>query len=93
MKRTWYAPGATWGPRVPPAAHEAGWKDVVTVPPAHVPGDPTENLNFGQVTRIIARFELPHGLAAPPAGLPPYVWHCHILEHEEHDMMRPLVVR
>jgi hypothetical protein len=20
------------------------------------------------------------------------VWHCHILEHEEHDMMRPLVV-
>jgi spore coat protein A len=21
-----------------------------------------------------------------------YVWHCHILEHEEHDMMRPLCV-
>jgi spore coat protein A len=21
-----------------------------------------------------------------------YVWHCHILEHEEHDMMRPLVI-
>jgi spore coat protein A len=21
-----------------------------------------------------------------------YVWHCHILDHEEHDMMRPLVV-
>jgi multicopper oxidase len=21
-----------------------------------------------------------------------YVWHCHILEHEEHDMLRPLVV-
>ena len=20
------------------------------------------------------------------------VWHCHILEHEEHDMMRPLVI-
>ena len=29
-----------------------------------------------------------------PAGLVynEYVWHCHILEHEEHDMMRPLVV-
>jgi hypothetical protein len=29
-----------------------------------------------------------------PAG-PTYnefVWHCHILEHEEHDMMRPVVV-
>jgi len=22
-----------------------------------------------------------------------FVWHCHTLEHEEHDMMRPLVVR
>ncbi len=22
-----------------------------------------------------------------------YVWHCHILEHEEHDMMRPLVIQ
>ena len=26
------------------------------------------------------------------AGGAEYVWHCHILEHEEHDMMRPLVV-
>ena len=22
-----------------------------------------------------------------------YVYHCHILEHEEHDMMRPLIIR
>ncbi|MFH1595139.1 MAG: multicopper oxidase domain-containing protein, partial [Pseudomonadota bacterium] len=22
-----------------------------------------------------------------------YVWHCHLLGHEENDMMRPLVVR
>jgi spore coat protein A, manganese oxidase len=21
-----------------------------------------------------------------------YVWHCHVLEHEDHDMMRPLEV-
>jgi spore coat protein A len=31
------------------------------------------------VTRLIARFDRP--------GL--YVWHCHILEHEDHEMMRP----
>ena len=32
------------------------------------------------VTRIIIRFE----------GYPwRYVWHCHILEHEAKDMMRP----
>jgi spore coat protein A len=42
------------------------------------------------------KFELP----TPPFTIPvsprtgghEYVWHCHILEHEEHDMMRPLVV-
>jgi FtsP/CotA-like multicopper oxidase with cupredoxin domain len=36
----------------------------------------------GQVARIRARFDLP--------GL--YVWHCHILEHEDHEMMRPYLV-
>ena len=36
----------------------------------------------GMVTRVIAKFDL--------AGL--YVWHCHILEHEDHEMMRPLQV-
>ena len=30
---------------------------------------------------------------SPRTGGKEYVWHCHILEHEEHDMMRPLVVR
>lgn len=36
----------------------------------------------GHMTRIIAKFDLP--------GL--YVWHCHILEHEDNEMMRPLQV-
>ena len=27
--------------------------------------------------------------ASPRTGGHEYVWHCHILEHEEHDMMRP----
>ncbi len=37
----------------------------------------------GMVTRIIARFE----------GFPGrYVWHCHILEHEDNEMMRPFDV-
>ncbi|SJM91713.1 multicopper oxidase domain-containing protein [Crenothrix polyspora] len=37
----------------------------------------------GQMTRINVKFE--------NAGL--FVWHCHILEHEDHDMMRPLSVQ
>lgn len=36
----------------------------------------------GEVTRIIATFE----------RLGEYVWHCHILSHEDHEMMRKFVV-
>ena len=36
----------------------------------------------GEVTRIRAKFDI--------AGL--YVWHCHIVEHEDNEMMRPYVV-
>lgn len=36
----------------------------------------------GEVTRVVARFDNP--------GL--YVWHCHILEHEDNEMMLPFCV-
>jgi len=36
----------------------------------------------GQVTRVKAHFDI--------AGL--YVWHCHIVEHEDNEMMRPFTV-
>jgi spore coat protein A len=36
----------------------------------------------GEVTRITARFDLPGE----------YVWHCHILSHEDHEMMRPFYI-
>lgn len=36
----------------------------------------------GYVTRVRAKFDI--------SGT--YVWHCHILSHEEHDMMRPMAV-
>jgi spore coat protein A len=58
------------GERRPPPKGEAGWKDTAVMPP-------------GEITRVIARFDLP--------GL--YVWHCHILEHEDHEMMRPYRVQ
>jgi spore coat protein A len=44
----------------------------------------TIRANPAQVTRIIMTWE-------DYAG--EYVWHCHILEHEDHDMMRPLIVQ
>lgn len=66
-----------------PEATELGWKETVRMHP-------------GEVTSVIMKFDLPTvPFTVPPSprtGGNEYVWHCHILEHEEHDMMRPLVV-
>ena len=71
------------GPILAPDANEFGWKETV-------------RMNPGQVTRVFMKFDLPSVPftvpASPRTGGNEYVWHCHILEHEEHDMMRPLVV-
>jgi spore coat protein A, manganese oxidase len=78
----------------PPDANEMGWKETV-------------RMNPGEVTVVAMRFDLPKmpstinnrfKVKVPTSPRPQalgkyeYVWHCHILEHEEHDMMRPLVV-
>ncbi len=54
------------------------------------PPEPTESgwkdtvrAHSNMVTRIIVRFD----------GYPgKYVWHCHVLEHEDNEMMRPYEV-
>jgi spore coat protein A, manganese oxidase len=46
----------------------------------------------GYVTRIIMRFDLPHRAPVTPGQELLYVWHCHILEHEDNEMMRPYKV-
>jgi FtsP/CotA-like multicopper oxidase with cupredoxin domain len=28
-----------------------------------------------------------------PVNSGPYVWHCHIVDHEDNEMMRPVVVQ
>jgi spore coat protein A len=43
----------------------------------------TVRADVGMITRIIIRFE---GFTGR------YVWHCHILEHEDNEMMRPFDV-
>jgi spore coat protein A len=81
---------APTGPFVAPDANELGFKETVKMHP-------------GQVTRVAMKFDLPpvpstvngHPVnfpTSPRTGGYEYVWHCHILEHEEHDMMRPLIV-
>ena len=73
------------GPPTRPDPNEVGWKDTV-------------RMNPGEVATIIMQFTLPKLPASmgnplsPRTGGHEYLWHCHILEHEEHDMMRPFVV-
>jgi spore coat protein A, manganese oxidase len=74
------------GKLTPPDPNEQGWKETIRMNPM-------------EVTRIIMKFDLPVLPAAmgnplsPRTGNHEYVHHCHILEHEEHDMMRTLVVK
>jgi len=84
------APYLTSGPTAMgrhPRPQEAAWKDTVLMHP-------------GEVTRILVKFAPQSVHAFPgvnafpfdPTADPGYVWHCHILEHEENDMMRPLAL-
>ncbi len=89
------------GPARPPDLNEQGWKETVRMNPGEVT---TVIMNF---KLPLVPFTVPNTPRAngPIGGFPglnvtllpgqtahEYVWHCHILEHEEHDMMRPLVV-
>jgi FtsP/CotA-like multicopper oxidase with cupredoxin domain len=69
-------------------ATESGWKDTAIAP-------------NGFVTRIRVRWAPQEAPASTSSGSNPfaafdptlepgYVWHCHMLEHEDNDMMRPL---
>ncbi len=79
-----FVPTSPW---TAPDPNYRGWKETV-------------RMNPGEVTRVIMKLQLPvvpfPVPGSPRAGMQgghEYVWHCHILEHEEHDMMRPLVIR
>jgi spore coat protein A len=49
----------------------------------------TVKANPGYFTRIRAQFDLPAGTRTAQT----YVHHCHIVEHEDNDMMRPFTVK
>jgi spore coat protein A, manganese oxidase len=57
--------------------------DPVPPDPAEAGWKDTVRASPGAVTRIITKFEGYTGR---------YVWHCHILEHEDNEMMRPYEV-
>ncbi len=57
---------------------------VINTPPGVVENTPKDMVTAlpGQITRIKATFDKPGR----------YVWHCHILSHEDHEMMRVMHV-
>ncbi len=77
------------GPVVPPDPNEAGWKDTFKILPGMVNRvlvrwAPTETAVDGvQPGQNLLHFD-------PTVG-PSYVWHCHILDHEDTEMMRPYI--
>jgi spore coat protein A len=66
---------------VPPLPEEQAWKDTIQMRP-------------GEVTTIRVRFTTAEGNPFPfdATSLPGYVWHCHIIDHEDNEMMRPYQV-
>jgi hypothetical protein len=73
----------------PPLPNERGWKDTHVVLPGEVT---TFIVRFAPTTAPVnasgADLEYPFD---PSAG-PGYVWHCHIVDHEDNEMMRPYAV-
>jgi FtsP/CotA-like multicopper oxidase with cupredoxin domain len=77
------------GAAVLPLPSEQGWKDTVIAYP-------------GEVTRFVVRWaptDLPNTTSVANAYFPfdpngghGYVWHCHIIDHEDNEMMRPTSV-
>lgn len=87
------------GSAIPPAAGEMGWKDTIHVPPGQVTRllVPFGNDALG-TAGTTGTDDIPFGrLVTEGAGIAygsfggsftgTYVWHCHILDHEENDMM------
>ncbi|MGZ4869604.1 MAG: multicopper oxidase family protein [Halobacteriota archaeon] len=65
-----------------PDANEQGWKDTV-------------RMNPNEVTIVKVRFAPTDGSKNFPFDArigPGYVWHCHIVDHEDNEMMRPYKV-
>jgi spore coat protein A, manganese oxidase len=82
-------PYLTGSPR-PPDPWESGWKDTAKIYP-------------GEVMKIVIRWapsNSPGQQSRPGRNLysfdptkgPGYVWHCHIIDHEDNEMMRPYKV-
>jgi len=92
------------GKPIPPDPNEAGWKDTLKMYPGTVTRLVTrwapQDVGVGKVSAGQNKFAFDptatlgvrnDGFGFP--GGPGYVIHCHILDHEDNDMMRPFELR
>jgi spore coat protein A len=71
-----------------PAVAGAPLGPVVPAPAQEKGPKDTVIANPGEITRIRLKWDLPTGATTPAR----FVFHCHILEHEENEMMRPILI-
>ena len=69
----------------PAGKWEQGWKDTVQMNPGEVT---IIRMKFAPIADLDGEGLYPFD----PTEGPGYVWHCHILDHEDNEMMRPYVV-
>jgi FtsP/CotA-like multicopper oxidase with cupredoxin domain len=95
------------GKQKPPLAYENGWKDTVIAYPGEVtrimvrwaptevqvPGLAYAACSEGAPSPSCASSAGVNLYPFDPIGGVGYVWHCHIVDHEDNEMMRPYVVR
>jgi len=75
---------------IPPSPQESGWKDVFIAPPFSV-----TRIRLRLAPQSVKESDLFPGkntFPFDPTKGPGYVWHCHILDHEDSDMMRPMKI-
>ncbi len=77
------------GPVKPALPNEMGWKDTYIVYPGEVT---TFAVRFAPTDLPLTTPQADLRFAFDPSAGPGYVWHCHIIDHEDNEMMRPYTV-
>jgi len=78
------------GSQIPADPNERGWKDVIKAYPGQVT---TYMVRFAPTDMSLGTKKSKLVYSFDPSVGPGYVWHCHIIEHEDNDMMRPMNVQ
>lgn len=73
-----------------PNPEEMGWKDDIKAIPGEVA---TFIVRVAPTDKPIGSSQQDLLLPFDPSVGPGYVWHCHIIDHEDMDMMRPLMIK